>query len=379
MKLKNISWFIAGFIIFYHVLLLIGLPFYFYNYSPSLSLILISVALFFLTGLSITVGYHRYYSHRTFKPNKFVEMALLFFGTLAIEGSVIRWSYNHRLHHRFTDSEEDPHSIKKGFWYAHMIWLFEKPKPIDKKVIPDLINNKILLFQDKHFRVLATVLNLAMCFLIGYLLDDFVGAFFIASWLRIFLVHHVTWFINSLAHTWGEKTFSREESAVDNYVVSLLTFGEGYHNYHHVFSSDYRNGTRWYHFDPSKWIIWTLSKIGLAKDLKKIDSISVKRFSVLEDRKYLLQKISSFSSEKESMEQRINQLSDRVIKRLEEIRKLAGEYRNIKKTQYGDKILEYKRKLKNTKKSFKKDWKSWCKLVKEISKKDSPNSSPAMV
>src|SRR5262245_33540481 len=136
--MKNINWGPSLFLIIYHVLLVIAWPFYFYYAPPSLSMVLISFVLLYLTGLSITVGYHRLYSHRSYKTNRLVEYLVLFFGSMAAQGSALRWSFDHRLHHAHVDTEKDPYSINKGFWFAHCLWILKKPQDIDPKVVPDL-------------------------------------------------------------------------------------------------------------------------------------------------------------------------------------------------------------------------------------------------
>src|SRR5205085_875743 len=150
-----------------------------------------------------------------------------------------------------------------------------KADPINNKLVTDLLQNPRVMFQHRFILPLMFGSNALVWFITGWLFHDFLGAFVITVGLRIFALHHFTWFINSLAHTWGDKPFCQEQTAVNNAVLSLLTFGEGYHNYHHVFAKDYRNGVRWFHFDPAKWLIWTLSKIGLTKDLRRIDKLTI--------------------------------------------------------------------------------------------------------
>ena len=123
-----------------------------------------------------------------------------------------------------------------GFW--------KKPQPIDPKVVPDLLKNKMVAFQHKYYELIMVFTNALVCVFMGWLLNDYWGAFFVVTWFRIFVLHHCTWFINSLAHTWGDKPFCQEQTAVNNYVLALLTFGEGYHNFHHVYANDYRNGIK---------------------------------------------------------------------------------------------------------------------------------------
>lgn len=267
---KNLTIFIL-----YHLFVFISLPIYFFYSFPSLGLSLATVALFFVAGMGVTAGYHRYYSHRSYKPNPFMEWVLLICGSLALQSSAYIWTHDHRLHHAHVDTDDDPYSINKGFWYAHFIWMLEKSPPFEPKVVSDLAKNPRVMFQHKHNLLFMFGSNGLMFLILGFLFNDFLGAFFIATIFRIFALHHMTWFINSLAHTWGDKPFCLEQTAVNNYVICLLTFGEGYHNYHHVFARDYRNGIRWFHFDPTKWLIWSMSKLGLAKNLFKVDDSTI--------------------------------------------------------------------------------------------------------
>jgi len=358
---------VGSFLIGYQILLAIALPFYFYYAPPSMSLVLVTVVLLFLNGISIGAGYHRYYAHKTYRPNKIVEAILLFVATMTMQGSALRWAYNHRMHHRFTDKAGDPHSIKKGFWYAHMLWLFEKSKPIDEVVVPDLIQNKLVLFQHKYFQILTFATNILVCGVIGWLLQDFIGAFVLLWWTRVFVMHHFTWFINSLAHTWGAKTFSREQTAVDNYLIALLTFGEGYHNYHHVFSSDYRNGIRWFHYDPSKWLVWVLSKLGLASQLNKISEFTIQKRIIQEDKSILLEQIHNSSlPEKESLEQHVHQLSARIQSRISGISERLHEYYELKRQQKKEMVDSLRMEIKQMKKTLHDDWQAWKSLSRKI-------------
>lgn len=360
LKLKSFDWKKGGFVIGYHIFLLIALPIYFYYHTPSLKLIIISIVIFFLTGISITAGYHRFYSHKAYHLNKYVEAVVLFFATMSVEGSALAWSNDHRIHHRFTDKEEDPHSIKKGFFYAHMLWLFEKTKPIDEKNVADLMQNKIVMFQHKYYGILSLTANLAIFVVVVWLTNDYIGAFLLALLTRIFLLHHFTWFINSLAHTWGERTFSREQSAVDNYVIALLTFGEGYHNYHHVFASDYRNGIKWYHFDPTKWLIWVLNKFSLAAGLKKMSSYIIKKRIVMEDKSILLEKIrASISEKKDALERKVHEMSEQINSKISRITQLINEYRESRKRETYSEIKLLKRGLRQ-------DWTLWCRLCRDV-------------
>lgn len=344
------------FLMTYQVILLIGLPFYFYYAPPSLGMVLVSLLLLYLTGLSITAGYHRYYSHKSYKTTPLVEFFLLFFASMAGQGSALRWSYDHRIHHAHVDTDEDPYSIKKGFWYAHFGWIMEKPRQINPKVCSDLLKNEMVLFQHQHINVLMLATNLMAFLFVGWLLSDFLGAFVMALWVRLFALHHFTWFINSLAHTWGDKPFCQEQSAVNNWIISLLTFGEGYHNYHHTFANDYRNGIRWFHWDPTKWLIWTLNKLGLAESLRRVDPLTINKRMVIERRNLLVQRLSQkWDIKKEEFEKQINEIADRIVLKINEFYQLKKQYQQSKCKQLYD-------ELKQLKRSLQQDWKDWKKL-----------------
>jgi stearoyl-CoA desaturase (Delta-9 desaturase) len=358
------------FIIGYHALLVVVLPLYFMHHTPSWKLISITIALVYITGIAVTAGYHRLYSHLTYKTNPVVEAVLLFFASMATQGSALRWSFDHRHHHAFVDTDRDPYSIKKGFWYAHFLWLFEKPKDIDNKVISDLNRNPLLRFQHKYYGYLMVVTNLISTLFIGWWINDYLGAF-VFSWLvRLFFLHHFTWFINSLAHTWGERNFCQELSAVDNYLISLVTFGEGYHNYHHTFAYDYRNGIRWYHFDPTKWLIWTLSMFGLAHNLKKNQHYFIEEKIILDKKQLFLDKVSnSFVEYREVWEEKITKLSESLVEKLRQIKQLKERYKGLKKDakeESLDTLRELNAQIKAIKKSLKAEGRLWMDLSRNV-------------
>lgn len=372
MKARQINWNpLAGmrrrylFLIVYQILLLIGLPFYFHYATIHTGTVIASVVLLFLTGLGITGGYHRFYSHRTFRANWFVEWLVFFFGSMAGQSSILRWSFDHRLHHAHVDTDDDPYSIKKGFWYAHFGWIADEPRPIDPKVVPDLLKNKLVMFQERHIGLCMLITNAIAFVTVGALFGDYLGAFVLALWLRLFTLHHVTWFINSLAHTWGDRPFSQEQSAVNNYILSLLTFGEGYHNYHHTFANDYRNGVRWYHYDPTKWLIWTLNKLGLAHDLKKMSPYAIKRKMVLEHRNLLIEQITSYwQGKREDLEQKVQEVSARLVEKISNFGQLKERYYQMKQAANipDDMLKSLRQEMKALKKSMRADLKEWSQL-----------------
>lgn len=357
---------IATFLILYQALLIALLPFYFYFCEVNAATVWVTVILYFLSGLGITAGYHRLYSHRCYKTVPFIDAVMVFFGTLATQGSIIRWSHDHRLHHAFVDTDKDPYSIKKGFWYAHFLWLLDIPKEIEQKVVSDLYENKLLAWQHKHYLSLVIGVNALVFLFFGWLLNDYWGAFFLILWFRMFALHHSTWFINSLAHTWGDKPFSQEQSAVNNYVISLLTFGEGYHNYHHTFANDYRNGIRWYHFDPTKWLIWGLSKIRLASNLKQMDNAVIKKRMVMEHKRLLSERLSTLWWVKcDELEAKLEEISNQIIEKLNKLNELRSQL-TLPQTLNSELLQSIKRELISVQKGIKEDWHAWQQLSNHI-------------
>jgi len=369
-KLKNINWPSLLFISGYHLILLTLLPLYLFFFTPSALLIGLSIFLFITSGLAITAGYHRLFSHSTYRTNKFIEFIMLFFGTLATQGSALRWSYDHRLHHAHIDSDNDPYSVTKGFWHAHILWMFTNENPMDKKQITaDLARNPLINFQHKHYVLLMVAVNLFTTALVWLATGDLFGAFIFSWVLRQFLSHHTTWFINSLAHYWGHQNYSTEHTAVDNYIMCFLTFGEGYHNYHHTFANDYRNGIRWYHFDPTKWLIWTLSKLGLASNLRKSSETRVLSLMLKEHKEALVQRIkNSIIEKKHEAEEKVNKVTDSLAEKLNRLQVLVKEYTDAKKDKLvmPDGLKRLSAEVKNAKKSLKKDWKQWRRFSKSI-------------
>lgn len=367
-KKKPINWGPVIFLVSYQVILLALLPVYFYYNTPATGNIIAAIILLYLTGLSITGGYHRYYSHRSYKTNPYVEAVLLFFGTMSAQGSALRWSFDHRVHHAVVDTDEDPYSINKGFWYAHCTWILEKPRTIEPKIVSDLMKNKLVKFQHKYYKPLLILTNAISFLFCGWLFNDYLGAFVIVLWLRMFALHHFTWFINSLAHMWGDKPYCQELTAVDNYFLSMLTFGEGYHNYHHTFANDYRNGIRWFHFDPTKWMIWTLNKLGLAHSLKKMDPVTIEKRMVIESKVMLLDRIrKACTVKKEELEASVTEMSEKIVAKISEFNKLKEEYLEKKKQQLSkDIVRQLKAEIKHLKRSLRNYWNEWVRLSRDI-------------
>lgn len=260
-------------------LLMFGLmPYVLYTQGFALVDFLIYSLMIFTTGISITVGYHRLFAHQTFETHPAVKLFLLVFGAGCLENSAFKWSSDHRYHHRFVDKDSDPYSINKGFFYAHMGWIFyADPDGRSTANVPDLANDKLVMWQHRWYLPVGMFVAFGIPTLLGFLVGRPLSGFFWGGLFRTVFLHHMTFFINSACHMFGTQPYSTKNTARDSWVFALLTNGEGYHNFHHAFGSDYRNGVRWYHWDPSKWFISTLERLGLASDLKRTpDSIILK-------------------------------------------------------------------------------------------------------
>lgn len=260
---RKIDWFATGFLTLTPILAFILWSWHSQKYGISIEN-LVSFAFFSICcGLSITAGYHRLYAHQTYRAKSWVHFILLFFGSASFQGTILKWATEHRRHHRKLDTDDDPYTIKKGFFYAHLGWLFLEEEPAYKeKFEPDLQNNSMIWWQHKNYRWFAFLCGFGGPALMGLLYGDPLGGFIYGGLVRTVFNHHSTFLVNSLAHTLGKKNYSLSISARDSWIVAILTYGEGYHNFHHTFEGDYRNGIKWYHFDPTKWILWITAKFG---------------------------------------------------------------------------------------------------------------------
>jgi stearoyl-CoA desaturase (delta-9 desaturase) len=222
-------------------------------------------ALYVITGMGITVGYHRMLTHRSFQSPKWLEYLAMTVGCLALEGGPIAWVAAHRLHHKESDKDLDPHNINVGFWHAHMGWIFKRDVAFEEKTkqlfAPDLLKDAYYRFLDRYPYVPSVVLGVALLALGGW------SAFLWGFCARVVFTFHVTWFVNSAAHLWGYRHWP-EEQATNNWWVALLSFGEGWHNAHHAHPTSARHGLRTWELDVSWIFIWTLSKLGLAKKIR---------------------------------------------------------------------------------------------------------------
>jgi stearoyl-CoA desaturase (delta-9 desaturase) len=177
------------------------------------------------------------------------------------------------------DNEKDPYSAGRGLWFSHMGWMLREYDTNEKDFAnaQDLQRDPVVMWQDRHYVALTTFMNLGLPLALGFWHGDIIGTVLLVGLLRLVVNHHFTFFINSLAHYWGSRPYTESNSARDNGFLALLTYGEGYHNYHHIFQTDYRNGIRWWQWDPTKWMINLCSRVGLASNLNRVPGFKIQR------------------------------------------------------------------------------------------------------
>lgn len=231
-----------------------------------------SIIWYFSTGLGITAGYHRFWSHRAYGATPLLKFLLALAGAGAVQGSIRWWSRGHRAHHRYTDTDKDPYSAHRGVFFSHMGWmLINRPKNrIGYSDVTDIDADIIARWQHKYYPLISMTMAFILPTLVAGLgWGDWRGGYFYAGVARLVFVHHATFCVNSLAHLLGENSFDDHHTPKDHFITAFVTMGEGYHNFHHEFPQDYRNAILFYQYDPTKWLIKVCSLLGLAYDLKK--------------------------------------------------------------------------------------------------------------
>ena len=234
----------------------------------------------FVTGMSITGGYHRFWAHRSYQASVPLQIFYMLFGAMSLQNSILVWASMHRVHHRHVDDvDNDPYSAKRGLWFSHMGWMLRNypSGKLNLANAKDLEANPIVQFQHRYYLWIAVGMNFGVALLLGWVNGDVWGCLLLPGLMRLVVSHHLTFFINSLAHYWGRQPYTSENTARDNDFLALLTYGEGYHNFHHIFQWDYRNGIRWWQYDPTKWWISFCSFVGLASDLKRVPEFQIRR------------------------------------------------------------------------------------------------------
>jgi len=226
-----------------------------------------------IAGLGITIGFHRMLTHRSFQPHPVVKFIFLAFGSMAVEGPALQWAATHIKHHAHSDREGDPHSPVEGFWHAHLGWMFNINDADPNVYCRNLVRDPMVIFMSSTF-ILWVILSLAIPFAIG----GWTGLLW-GGLVRIFFTHHITWSVNSVCHTFGKREFETRDRSRNEWVVGLLGFGEGWHNNHHAFPRSAFHGLHWWQFDLSGYVIWTLERVGLVRDVYRVSPAMRARYS----------------------------------------------------------------------------------------------------
>lgn len=320
------------------------------------------IVYYYMTGMSITGGYHRLFSHCAYEAKTPVKLFYAFFGAGAFQHSILKWSLDHRLHHRHVDTDLDPYSISKGFYYAHWGWMMQPQRyPANVAAFTrDLERDKIVYYQHKYYIPLAAAMAFGFPMFVGWCLGSALGGLAVAGVLRLVLLHHSTFLINSWCHTFGKKNYTNDHSAKDSLLMAFFTFGEGYHNFHHTFANDYRNGIRWYHWDPTKWAIRLAALCGMADNLHTAPDNAILAKKMQMDESHVREKLSH--RWEVALEEKITHLKQNVAVAQAKWLHLKEEYRTLKKT-YSEashaRLEELRAEIKRARREFKWHWEEW--------------------
>lgn len=365
----------ATFLTLTPVIAVLGTIWYVWNNGVTWLEISTCIALFMLSGMAITMGYHRYYSHRTYDCNRFLQLYYLVFGASAVQNSVLNWASDHRYHHRFVDQEEDPYNILKGGLYAHIGWIFYKDtRQIHQKYknIPDLLRDPLLHWQDRWYLALVVLVTFALPTFIGFLDGRPMGGLLWGGFVRVVIVHHMTFFINSLAHLYGARPYSLEDTARDSWLLGPFSFGEGYHNFHHKFQYDYRNGIRWYHVDIAKWALFIFKPMGWVWNLRRTPDSLILKARLEVEAKQVQSRLAAASAPDrkwELIDARMKIVRERLETAMAQYQAAKVEYGHRKaqwsveaRRQWAEKISEYQDEYNEAMKR----WRSFVRAMNRI-------------
>jgi len=322
-----INWTNLSFLAGTHLVAICGTAYYLTQHGLSTAAVVLTAAWIGATGIAITAGYHRLFSHVSYESHWALKLFMLIFGAAAFQNSAFRWARDHRRHHMQVDTENDPYNIKLGFWNAHIGWVIRKEDPfVVQPSTPDLDADRLVQWQDRHYVKIAIVAGLIAPALAGWACGDWLGGLLVVGFARIVAIHHATFSINSFAHFFGSQPFSDKDSSRDSFFTAFISLGEGYHNFHHTFPGDFRNGVRWFHFDPTKWFLSALVPTGITSRLRRTPEPWILRARIQMQLRAAEKKLAASASEAQVLPALLRARAS-LDARLDHWRELAAEQR----------------------------------------------------
>lgn len=321
---------------------------------------------FSFCNLSITAGYHRLWSHKAYEAHWSLRFLFALGGAFALQNSALHWSSDHRVHHRHVDdNDKDPYSAKLGFWHSHIGWMlrhYNKATYSDYSNCRDLQKDKIVMWQHKYYVPLAILMNSGVPVALGLIYQDVWGILLMVGAVRLVLNHHTTFFINSLAHIWGSQPYTDKNTARDNGILAFFTFGEGYHNYHHIFETDYRNGILWWQYDPTKWLIKTCAWVGLAGKLRKAPQLRIEKARAqmkLQTARFNIQQLPNYQALNERLQTEFDSLLQSMNEYYEVKKQLLESKKQDMVRRYEHSLLKVRyQQMKQTLEERRQSWQS---------------------
>jgi stearoyl-CoA desaturase (delta-9 desaturase) len=328
------------------------------------------LSFFGIVSFSVTAGYHRCFAHRAYACHPALQTLYLFFGAMALQNSALKWSSDHRDHHRYVDRSWDPYSIQRGGLWAHVLWLFYR-EPADRvyENVPELKANRLVRWQFRLNNWIGIIAGLGLPTLVGALFGRPLGGLLWGGFLRIVVIHHTTFLVNSAAHLYGSRPYTEENSARDNALLAFVTNGEGYHNFHHKFPSDFRNGVRWYQWDPTKWLIATFQFAGLAHDLRRTPGAIIEkarlRIKLARAEPRLARMPGSIADPLRLRMDRVRRFLDRAVElwhEWEAVHRQAGPGRKVS-SEFARAAREILRESRASLRAARKEWRAAAELL----------------
>ncbi len=367
--LRKLNWTNTLFLLLVPIVAFAGTGYLIANHAIHWQTILLTIFFTFAGGMSITAGYHRLFSHKTYKAAWPIRLFFVIFGGASFEGSVLEWCTDHRNHHRYTDTEKDPYNSKKGFWYSHIGWLFTlDTSKRDFNNIEELCQDPMLKFQHRFYVSTSILSGFILPMAIASLWGDAFGGLILAGALRIVLNQHFTFCINSVCHLIGKQTYSDRITARDNWISALLTYGEGYHNFHHQFPLDYRNAIKAYQYDPTKWLIILLQKMGLASDLRKVKQSLIVQYRLRMDERRMLEKAERNAAIKEHFDNVMKPVHETILQIAAKVDELEKSYANFKSMKDNFKMTDCRKRLREAKLELNYTLKEWRQMLSHSDK-----------